>query len=476
MNKNKKLGSNILLLTIGNFASKLLTFFLVPFYTLVLTPVEYGISDLVITTVNLVSPVFTLLIGEAVMRYALDKEYDKKQIMTVGLLTVLAGFIFMMIFSPLILLSKTLKPYYILFVSYYLVSSLNYLFSQFTKGIEEVKLYTISGILNTFFVILFNLIFLLVMKIGIVGYLLSMILANILSNLVMFFGANMKQYLIKPKEINKKFLIEMYRYSIPLVPNSISWWISNSSDRYILTFFCGVTVTGIYSISYKIPTILSIVSTIFIGAWQISAVEDFGEERTRLFYSSIYRNYSSINIVLSTILIIITKPIARILFSKDFYTAWEFSPILIFAYMFYAMSGFLGTIYTSAKKTKMVFYSTMLAAISNIVLTILFIPYWGGTGAAIATLFSYFCIWLFRLVNSRKIMEIDINITKDCVCYILILIQVVLICVDKKIFLIFLIPITIIILALEFKFLREIYSKLVNYVKFKFREYRNLKN
>ena len=115
MNRYKKLIKNTALITVGNFASKLLTFFLLPLYTAILTTAEYGVADLMTTTVNLITPFFTLIISEAVMRFALDKECDKKQVLSIGLFVTLLGSVVMLVFSPLIRISSDLKPYYVLF-------------------------------------------------------------------------------------------------------------------------------------------------------------------------------------------------------------------------------------------------------------------------------------------------------------------------------------------------------------------------
>ena len=161
MNRYKKLIKNTALITVGNFASKLLTFFLLPLYTAILTTAEYGVADLMTTTVNLITPFFTLIISEAVMRFALDKECDKKQVLSIGLFVTLLGSVVMLVFSPLIRISSDLKPYYVLFLLYYFVTAVHTILSQFVKGIEKVTVYASSGVLHTMTFIAFNILFLL---------------------------------------------------------------------------------------------------------------------------------------------------------------------------------------------------------------------------------------------------------------------------------------------------------------------------
>lgn len=417
MGKYKKLGKNVGLITIGNFASKIMSFFMLPLYTAVLSTAEYGTADLMTTTVNLLSPFFTLLISEAVMRFALDQDVDKGQIFTIGLIVTCGGFIAMCAVSPLVLLSEDMAPYLGYFLAYYFFTCLHLLVSQFVKGIENVAIYSISGVFQTIVFIALNLVFLLGLHLGVTGYMLAMLVGEATTSVLLWIGAGLNGFLVKPASIDKNLFRDMLRYSVPMIPNSISWWISNSSDKYLLTMFVGVGVTGVYSAAQRIPSLFATVSTIFMSAWQISAVEDFGSQESRRFYSNIYKQYSTFNSLVVGVLICGCELLASILFSNDFFNGWVLVPVLLIAFEFSAMSAFLGSIYTSAKRTKMLFVSTMFAAVLNIVLNVMLIPSLGAMGASLATLASYVSIWALRLWDTRKIIRLDIELASDLISY-----------------------------------------------------------
>lgn len=433
----KKLGKNIILLTVGNFASKVLSSFLVPFYTTVLSTKEYGSADILTTSINLILPIFSMLIYESVLRFLLDDTNDKKQIITIGLMINLIGFFVFLFFSPLCLFISTIKEYYIVFVMYYLSSSLFNITSQYIKGIENVSLFTLGGVLNTIFMISFNILFLLYFKIGVFGYLSSFILSQLLVSLLYVIKGHILKELISIRTIDFVLAKKMLKYSIPMIPNSLSWWISDSSDKYLVTFFKGVSVTGLYSVAYKIPTILTILTSIFMSAWQISSVENFGTEENRKFFSDIYVKYASCTIILCTGLITFAKIISQFLFSNNFFDAWIYTPVLLLGFVFNSMSAFFGTVYTAAKKTQMLFYSTLIGAFVNIFLNIILIQKYSALGAAIATMLSYFFVWMIRFFNSHKIMKLDIDIKGNIISYALLLIQVVLVCLDLQYFFLF---------------------------------------
>lgn len=461
----KKLGKNTLLFAAGSFTQKAMSFLLVPFYTYVLTTADYGTSDLIMTISSMIWPVFTLLINDAVLRFSLDKGENKEQIISIGFYTNIIGFIIMLCLSPTVLFVESLKGYYFLFVLYYLSHAINSFFSYALRGLEKTKLFTLTGIISSFIAIAYNLLFLLVFKWGIKGYLLSYILSFFITGIIQFHFGGFQCYLISIKAIKKDKVKEMVSYALPLIPNSISWWISNSSDKLILAYICGVSVNGIYAVSYKIPSLITTCSSIFSNAWQISAVDGFGSEANRKYFSDVYYKYSTACMFLATVLIAFNKVVCRVAFSKDFYLAWIFVPILLYAVTFQIMSGFLGTIYTTAKKTKMVFTSTIIAAVMNILLNVILIPLFGGIGAAWATCISYIAVWLIRVIDSRKIMILSVNWGKEVMCNLLILIQVFFACIDVKYSFFVTLVVMVMVLLIKRDFLFDIFGLVLRYLK-----------
>lgn len=425
MSRYGKLGKNFGLLTIGSFASSILSFLFTPLYTSVLTTAEYGIADLISVTISLSYPILTLVISEAIMRFCLDAVNDKKQIFSIGFYICGLGCIVMLCLSPILKITP-LNDYQGYFIAYFVVQVFYTALGQFIKGSEDVGHYALGGLLNSATVIFLNILFLVVIKIGLRGYLLSLILGHLVALLYFITSSKAWKKLLPFSKVDKTLRNEMLAYSCPMILNSVSWWISNSSDKYILTYFCGVSENGIYSVAYKIPNILSIITSLFISAWQISAVEDFNSDESKAFFKSVGNKYIALNIIISGWLVAFSRILATILYANDYYEAWHISPILIAAYAFSTMSSFYGTIYTSAKRTKMLLYSTLLGAGLNIVLNIILIPNFGGTGAAFATFISYMIIWVIRVVDSRKIMVLDLDRKKIIPGFAVVAIEIVI--------------------------------------------------
>ncbi len=418
-------------MTLGSFGSRVISFIFVPFYTAILTTEEYGISDLITTTVTLVLPIFTFTIFEAMMRFPLDGQNDPQKVWKIGWRVETIGFLLFLFLSPIIRVS-ILKNYYFFVVAYYLAASLNRMVSYFVRGLNKVKVFALAGTLQTAFVVFFSLLFLLVFRIGIAGYLLAHILAAFFVTIYMIVAAKIYRFGFGIGGIDKPLEKQMLAYSAPLIPNSVCWWIANASDRFILTAFAGTAATGVYSVAYKIPTIISALMGIFGNAWKLSAVEDFGSEKSRIFFSDIFSKLTVLMVLSASFLMLINKPLAVVLYQKDFYQAWTFVPILLIASVMHAYSEFFGSIYTTSYKTRFIVISTVCGSIVNIVLNIFLIPSYKGYGAAIATLIGYAVIWLVRVFHSRVIMTIDFHLYRDIICYILIAVQVWIACHSYK--------------------------------------------
>ena len=188
----------------------------------------------------------------------------------------------------------------------------------------------------------------------------------------------------------------MLIYCVPLIATAIGWWVNSASDRYVVSFFCGVAANGVLSVSYKIPAIINTLQSIFIQAWQISAVKEYGEKGTSDFYGA---TFSILNILMSAAcswLIILAKPIGHILYQKEFYNAWQYVPFLIIASVFNNASGFLGPILSAKKASKPMAMSAVYGATVNILMNMVFVSLIGIQGATIATVISSFIIYAVR--------------------------------------------------------------------------------
>lgn len=415
------------LLTISNFSSKLLSFLLVPLYTSVLTTKDYGIYDIFNTTIMLLIPILTMGIIESVLRFPLENRENSEVIYLVGLKHVLRGFFILIIvcgINYVYTFSDTLLKYNIFFIFLYITAVVSQMLQNFARGIEKVSSLAVSGILSSIAVISLNILFLLYLDLGLVGYFLANILGMVISIIYLVFSLGVWKYKLSRK-IDKKLEKEMLNYSIPTIANSISWWVNNAADRYIIISLFGLATNGIYSVSYKIPSIMNVFQTIFNQAWTISAVQEFDKNDSNGFYKNVYSGTNFVMITVCSILILLTKVLARLLYKNQFYSAWTYVPYLLISILFGVLCGVLGGVYTATKDSKKLGSSTVIGAVVNVIAGYLLSVLIGPIGAALGTLLSYIIVWLIRLVDVKKYMKLRINLKRDVISYVVLLLQAI---------------------------------------------------
>jgi Membrane protein involved in the export of O-antigen and teichoic acid len=426
--KAKSLFKNIGFIAISNFSTKILTFLLVPLYTNVLSTTEYGTYDLVSTTVNLLIPILTVDIVDSTLRFALDQKISKRDILTVSVQFFVIGTIIsaLLAFANLLIgLIEPLQNYPHYFVLMFASIAGSAILAAFARGADKVKEASIVSAVGSALSILLNILFLLQFKMGLDGYFLATIIGYFVQFLLLVFVLKAWKYLSASKTM-KGTKKEMVSFSMPLIVNNIAWWINNASDRYVVTYICGLWANGIYSVAYKIPTILSVVQSIFQQAWMISAVHDFDKDDKDGFFTNIYNIYNVGMVLTCAALIIFNRPLARFLYAKEFYQAWQFVPVLTLGFVFAAVSNYLGGIFQAVKDTKIITYSTLGGALLNIVSNIVLVYLIGPMGAAIATCSSYFLVWIIRIIWVRRYIKLRLDLTRDFITYGLLMTQVFL--------------------------------------------------
>ena len=465
-NRYVELFKNTGLLAIGNFSSKILVFLLVPLYTNVLSTSEYGLYDLFITTVQLLIPFFTLNVTDGVLRFTLENKENINQVFRVALKFSILGILpaaLILFMNNLGGFSVDLTTYGMYVLAYYICYMFNQFFIQFSKGIDRVSMMTISGVIGTLVTVIGCIIALLVMKLGLKGFFYANILGQLVPCIYLWFALKLWRYIGKPdKDIFDKTLQKrLLTYSIPLIMTTVGWWLNNTSDRYVITAIKGVEINGLLSVAYKIPSILTILYGIFIQAWQISAMKEYGKDDSKAFYNQVYVILNLFVYVAASGLIIITRPLAHIAFAKEFYNAWTFVPYLMLSAVFTSAAGYVAPILTSAYKTWAVAKSTLVGGLINIVLNVALLYSIGNLGVAVATAISSFII-LYMRYKSTDGMITNESFKKGCFLWLLLIAQATL---EVFKFEFLQIPIIIVAMIVNRKEIKTIIDRISNIIR-----------
>ncbi|HET8151895.1 TPA: oligosaccharide flippase family protein [Streptococcus pneumoniae] len=404
MSKYKELAKNTGIFALANFSSKILIFLLVPIYTRVLTTTEYGFYDLVYTTIQLFVPILTLNISEAVMRFLMKDGISKKSVFSIAVLDIFIGsiaFALLLLVNNLFSLSDLISQYSIYIFVIFVFYTLNNFLIQFSKGIDKIGVTAISGVISTAVMLAMNVILLVVFDWGLLGFFIANVCGYVIP--CIYIVSRLRLWELFEIKIDKKLQWEMVYYALPLVLNILSWWVNNTSDRYIVTAIVGIQASAIISVAYKIPQILSTISAIFIQSWQISAIKIQEDKSDTTFVSNMLLYYNALLLIIASGIILFVKPISNILFGISFYSAWELVPFLIISSLFNAISGCIGAIMGAKMDTHNIAKSALVGMIANIILNIVLTFLMGPQGITISTLIASFLIFYMRKDSVKEI-------------------------------------------------------------------------
>lgn len=469
LSRNKALFLNTIILGLGVFGSKLLVFLMMPIYTEILSPAEYSMADLISQTANLLMPLACVGIVDGVFRFAMERTVDKKAVLSSGMVVLVFVSVAFALLSPLVCFIDYFRGYVWLIVAYVIFANLHAVFAQYLRARGRTKLFAAQGVINTLLVITFNIVFLVVFNIGVLGYVLSVVVADLVVSVFLFLRGGLYRD-IKRSEVDPALIKRMLKYSVPMIPATIFWWITSVSDRYMVTYFSGETVNGLYSAAYKIPTLLTLVSSVFMEAWQYSAVnetnasdlQDRGKGASE-FFGSVFSHYQSVMLVAGSAIIALSQVLISVLCADSYFEAWRYVPVLALSAVFSGFTAFVGSVYLVKKKSMMTFLTSMSGAAVNVVLNLLLIPKIEAQGAAIATLISYGVVFVIRAANVRRYVPFSLSLPRMTVSLSVMLAQTLLILLlDKYIFAIQLGAFTVVLVINLIPFVKGTRSLLKN--------------
>lgn len=410
MNRKKDLLKNTLILLFGKFCTQFLSFFLLPLYTSLLSTSDYGTVDLINTYVALIIPVINLELQGALFRFLVDERGNKENQKKIYTNILVGIIIFTLIFILLLLIFNTfIKIDYLWFIIFNLITMiLSAIALQVARGMGKNIDFTIGSVICAVFIIIFNIIFLVFLHMRVEGMLLSSGIANFLCFFYIFI--KLKLYnLFDLKVYNKKELKTAIKYSAPLVPNSISWWTINVSDRTMVTYYLGVATNGIYSLSNKFSGIFISVYNVFNLSWTESATIHIKDDDKDEFFTSTINTMLKFFSSIALLIIAFMPFVFHLLVNKNYNDAYNYIPVLLIGSIFNVVIGLVSPIYIAMKKTKEVAKTAVIAAIINIAINLFAIEWLGIYGACLSTIVAFAIMAIYRYYDIQKYVKVKID-------------------------------------------------------------------
>jgi len=404
--REKGLMKNTFIIFLGTICTKLITFLLLPLYTGVLSTTEYGTVDLFNTLISLALPIIGLQINQGVFRFLIDNRKDenkKKELISTSI-----NFLFVAVFISCIVFIAVqhfiVNEYKYLLMINIVAAMWSDLLLQISRGLGENKKYSIAGIITALINTVVSVLLLVVFKMGVTAVLIGL-LAGYVSGIIFLLLALKIPKLYSPKLYKKKTKKELLHYSLPLVPNQISWWIFGVSDRVIVSIILGLSYTGILSVAYKFSGAYIIIYNIVNLSWTESMAIHIKDVDIEEYFNKMFRAFLKFFYMIGLIIIAVMPFAFRILINSAYNEAYNLIPITIVAAICQVIVGLISVVYVSKNDTKAIAQTAIFAAIINVVSHLLLINFVGIYAAVISTFISYFVFTIYRLhdVNKRYI-------------------------------------------------------------------------
>lgn len=419
---------NIGLFTLSNFAVKLVAFLLVPLYTYYLSTAEYGVTDMLTTTVNMLVPLATLSVADATLRFCVNKKGSAEAYSSVGFgVTVLSCLVVACLLPCLDLeIFGGLGEYKGGFLACYAAMALQIFFSNLSRGVGQVSVMAVASVMSSVANILCTVLTIAFFKWGVQGFFISLFLGNCIGCLWYLIPGHLYRFIRFRISDFKNNFKPMMVYALPLVPNALSWWMTQNINRFFITGIMGIAASGMFAAASKIPGLLKLLTSIFEQAWNLSAFQEFKSKGRQAFFNAIYRIYNAGLVLSLAVLIPLSSWLASFMLQKDFYSAWTLVPILLLSFYYSSISAFYGSIYTSSMKTRYLFVTTMIGACVCVILNYVLLSVFGLIGACLASAISNVVVLLLRKFNSLSILRIEDNNICEGTTQILLIVSAVM--------------------------------------------------
>lgn len=408
-NASARLAKNTVIYMIGNLGSKILQVLILPLLTAVLLTEEYGYYDLIVTTINLITPIATLQLVEAMFRYLFGGSEEEKRV-TISSVTA-ALVVGMTILAAVIALIQMfgidLKYPFLIYLNYITNILFDYM-QKIARCQQRNSLVAVSGVINTSVMLAVEAMALLVFKMRVDGMLLANCVSYFVAVLYLEYKLRIEEYL-SIAAVNVKRVKELLKYSLPLVPNSVCWWVVSACDRYVISFFLSISANGIYSIAGKFSQMLTMITSVFQMAWQESSIIESDKATRDEFYTKTFDSYMRFLLSGYVVLLPIIRLAMPFLVAEEYRIGYLYNPLLLLGAVFSAFSQFYGSAYLAFKKTGGALSTTIIAAIINVTVGACLISKIGLYAPALGTTCAFLAQWLLRANQMKDCFRVKIN-------------------------------------------------------------------
>ena len=398
---------NTLVFALGGLAVKAVSLVLMPLYTTALTAGEYGTAELLNSAIEIVLPLLSAGVVEALYRFSIDDDVPKDELFANSLLVLGGGGLCTGVLCALGSVLWNMEhagSFFVLFCSVCLFKAT----TQLARGLGHVRRFVAYGLINALAMVVSTYLLLVYARLGVEGYLWSFAIGYLAGGLAAFLGSA-EYRLLAPFRVDRALLRRMLVYSLPLVPNLLSWWLVSVSGRYVVLWGSGVVAAGLFTAASKMPALVNIVASVFQQAWQYSTAREIDSPDRGAFFGVVMRGYSLATLTVAGLVIALNRPISRVMLQAEFAEGWRYVPLLMLVASFGVISIFFESFYQALKNSGVLMASTALGAVVNVILGVALVPFMGPWGAGLAGAVAYMLVLVVRARDLRRRINLPID-------------------------------------------------------------------
>ena len=412
---DKKLISHGSIYFLGNILRHMVSFAMLPIYTRLLTPADYGTIELLSMVIDFTGIIFGLRIGEAIFRFYLMAEDDisKKQIISssIMLTTFLNGLGFLILYGVSGFLSTTIfggleqQNLLILFSLSLLFQPIIEIPMIYIRAQQRPWLFVSFSMLKLSLQLSLNIYLVVILGLGVRGVVLSAVISG--GVMALLLGG----YCLGKTGINFSFhkAKTLVAFSYPMILAGLISFYITFGDRFFLKLYGTLTDVGIYALGYKFGFLLSFIGTgPFFAIWESERYNVLKTPDAKATFQRVFIYFTGFIMFVVVTLSIFTKNILMIMANPEFWKAAEIVPIILFAYFFQGWTGFCNLGIMVQKKTFIITYSTILVAVIITALYFLLIPKFGAAGAAWSTLIAFALRFFYIHWKAKQLYDMDL--------------------------------------------------------------------
>lgn len=422
MNTKKKVIENSFFYVFSSLLMKAIGFFLLPVYTLFLVPEDYGTINLINAFIEVAIFIVSFSLFSAAIRFYTDYKNDREKlkrfygtisifIFFSGITIVTLGLIFKNLLISIFFKNIPFYPIVQIGLLTLIFFTLHALHQYILQGMQQGKKLTIINLSVFGFQISFNLYFIIVLKMGALGILISTFIINVGYFIYMIF--DLKKNDLITFCVDKKLLYEALKYSIPIMPHDLSTHVASFASRVFINKSGTIALVGLYSVASQIGSIIDSIQTSVNQAfapWFYDSMHNGSDEQNReivnlskfmLFVYSLI--YMSIGLFSQEVIFLMT--------TEKYVRAWAVIPIFVAAYSIKSIYYFYVNILLYYKEaSKKIFLSTVTSSLADVILASLLVPVWGMYGAAAAFLLAKIIVVVIVVIISKRYNSVGYKI------------------------------------------------------------------